>query len=95
MPPPLHRRSFGSVPAHQVNRSQEFSPLKNSAECDCPETCRQLISELHAGFIERAGGIVERTSDSYLCEVSPLVSYAGEGLEHLKGQTFQCPVHIQ
>ncbi|KAH9081341.1 hypothetical protein LEN26_021361 [Aphanomyces euteiches] len=29
-----------------------------------------------------------------LCEVSPLVSYEGEGLDHLKGRQFSLPCHI-
>ncbi|KAF0697817.1 Aste57867_11532 [Aphanomyces stellatus] len=29
-----------------------------------------------------------------LCEVSPLVSYEGEGLEHLHGRQFSLPVHV-
>ena len=70
-----------------VKREDEFSPLKNSdsAGCDCPSTSRSAIFKQHRKWIELAGGIVMPTGDGQdivACEVSPLVSYAGEVIQH-------------
>lgn len=70
----------------ESQRSEEFSPLKNAAGCidgDSPDTSRADILALHAKFATDAGAIVP----SGELEISPLVSYAGEGLEYLKGVT--------
>jgi UDP-N-acetylglucosamine/UDP-N-acetylgalactosamine diphosphorylase len=82
----------------QVLRSEEFSPLKNdeSAASDNPRTCRQHLSNLHIRFIEAAGGKVIRDKDTTdLCEISPLVTFRGEGIEDLvKGKTFTLPLQL-
>lgn len=85
----------------EVLRSEEFSPLKNadSAKSETPTTCRQDIFALHTKWVEKAGAkFVENSSSnddgksSMECEISPLVSYSGEGLEELvKGKTFTKP----
>lgn len=77
----------------EVPRDEEFSALKNadSAGKDCATTSRNDIYNLHKKYIERAGGTVEGTE----VEISPLLSYAGEGLEDIvKGNTFKAPVHL-
>ncbi|GAM25016.1 hypothetical protein SAMD00019534_081910 [Acytostelium subglobosum LB1] len=83
----------------EVDRSEEFSPLKNNAGMavpkDSPETCLQDICRLHRRYIERAGGKLD-DSNSNLIEVSPLVSYAGESLEsRVQGHQFTLPHHIE
>ena len=77
----------------EVPRDEEFSALKNadSAGKDCATTSRNDIYNLHKKYIERAGATVEGTE----VEISPLLSYAGEGLEDIvKGNTFKAPVHL-
>lgn len=71
----------------QVIRNEEFSPLKNApgTGSDDPETSRRDLLAQHRRFLEKAGAKVK---DSVEIEISPLVSYAGEGLESIKGKTF-------
>ncbi|KHJ40836.1 UTP--glucose-1-phosphate uridylyltransferase [Trichuris suis] len=68
----------------EVVRDEEFSPLKNadSAKVDCPTSCRQDLCNLHRRWIEAAAGRSFQGADNntIICEVSPLLSYAGEKL---------------
>jgi len=82
--------------AFEVVRNEEFSPLKNQFGVDSPDTCKLHLSQLHKQFIKNAGGFFnsEDTANE-LCEVSPLISYAGEGLENLvQGKIFTLPLHL-
>ena len=82
----------------EVNREEEFSPLKNAdtAEKENPTTCRNDIFCLHRHYIQNAGGIVETNGTPVICEISPLVSYAGEGLEKLVShKKFKPPVLLR
>lgn len=81
--------------ALEVQRSEEFSPLKNADAVgkECASTARADTYRLHRRYIEAAGG---RVTDGDECEISPLLSYAGEGLEHIVGdKTFKCPVYLK
>ncbi|TFK41850.1 UDP-N-acetylglucosamine diphosphorylase [Crucibulum laeve] len=71
----------------EVERSEEFSPLKNApgTGSDDPETSRRDLLAQHRRYLEAAGATVK---DDVEIEISPLVSYAGEGLECVKGKTF-------
>ncbi|TFY73642.1 hypothetical protein EWM64_g10372 [Hericium alpestre] len=71
----------------EVARDEEFSPLKNApgTGSDDPETSRRDLLSQHRRFLERAGAVVK---DGVEIEISPLVTYAGEGLEAVKGKTF-------
>ena len=93
----------------EVIRKEEFSPLKNAdgpAADDTPSTARRSIFELHARYVERAGGSFVDQRDHTLtnghqksevvCEISPLVSYAGEGLaEIVEGKHFESPLLLR
>lgn len=71
----------------EVARNEEFSPLKNApgTGSDDPETSRRDLLAQHKRFLEAAGATV---AEGVEIELSPLVSYAGEGLESVKGKKF-------
>jgi UDP-N-acetylglucosamine/UDP-N-acetylgalactosamine diphosphorylase len=71
----------------EVERNEEFSPLKNApgTGSDDPETSRRDLLSQHKRFLENAGAQVK---DGVEIEISPLVSYAGEGLESVKGKVY-------
>ncbi|KAI8866045.1 UDP-N-acetylglucosamine diphosphorylase [Ramicandelaber brevisporus] len=86
-----------------VARNEEFAPLKNApgSGSDCPETSRRDTALLHIKYARDAGATVEldeslatleaNPSGVIQFEISPLVSYGGEGLEALKGKTLTLP----
>ena len=77
----------------EVNRASEFAPVKNKEGGDSPATAVKAVSELHAGWVRRAGG--EVVGDGAF-EVSPLVSIDGENLRQLaKGKTFKRPCVVR
>ena len=59
-----------------------------------PDTARSYISQQAQKWVIEAGGKLTGDLNS-LCEISPLTSYGGEGLEHLvKGKEIQCPFSL-
>ena len=82
----------------EVRRTEEFAPVKNAdalGQADCPATARNMIMSLHRKWVEDAGGKVEGGEGEGL-EVSPLASYAGEGLaERCAGEWFRKSVVIE
>uniref|UniRef100_A0A1A8MEP6 UDP-N-acteylglucosamine pyrophosphorylase 1, like 1 n=1 Tax=Nothobranchius pienaari TaxID=704102 RepID=A0A1A8MEP6_9TELE len=92
----------------EVVREDEFSPLKNAdgAVSDTPTVARNSLLSQHSRWVSSAGatlldrdGTVIRpascsSADQHPaeCEISPLVSYFGEGLEQLlKGKRISTP----
>ena len=71
----------------EVARNEEFSPLKNApgTGSDDPDTSRRDLLAQHKRFLEAAGATL---AEGVEIELSPVVSYAGEGLESVKGKTF-------
>ncbi|KAF8625223.1 hypothetical protein AX15_005523 [Amanita polypyramis BW_CC] len=69
----------------EIERKEEFSPLKNApgTGSDDPDTSRRDLLAQQRRFLERAGATVE---EGVTIELSPLVSYSGEGLESVKGK---------
>jgi len=55
---------------------------------DCPRTAAEIISNLHKSWLLKAGATFVGDSSAML-EISPLVSYGGEGLECFKGQAIK------
>lgn len=79
-----------------VSRESEFAPVKNppGAESDSPDTARALFSDVAKGWLRDAGAILIGDVESDMCEVGPLTSYDGEGLEGWKGKELVCPFSI-
>lgn len=71
----------------EVARNEEFSPLKNApgTGSDDPDTSRRDLIAQHKRFLEKAGAHVKEGVE---IEISPRLSYAGDGLESVKGKTF-------
>ena len=79
----------------EVERRHEFAPVKNAQGKDSPETAREYLSELAKEYLEKCGAMLHgKEGEGGLCEVSPLTSYAGEGLEEYSGRKIQCPFSI-
>ena len=79
----------------EVERSEEFSPLKNApgTGADDPQTSRRDLLSAMKRWLDKAGVKWEDESQTEV-ELSPLVSAAGEGLEGLvKGKTIRKGSH--
>jgi len=79
----------------ECSREEEFSPLKNAcgAAKDTAATSRLALYQQHRRFLEAAGASVLGDSTEPV-EISPLVSYSGEGLDEYKGKQLQTPVTL-
>ncbi|KAL2864901.1 UDP-N-acetylglucosamine diphosphorylase [Aspergillus lucknowensis] len=92
--PLLSLEKFASI---EVRREDEFSPLKNARGTgeDDPDTSKRDIMNQGQRWIENAGGVILTEADAVGVEVSPLISYGGEGLEFLKGREIKAPAIIE
>lgn len=74
----------------EVERSSEFSPLKNApgTGADDPQTSRRDLLQLMKKWLKDAGAQFEDEQGTEV-ELSPLVSGSGEGLEAIKGRTIK------
>jgi hypothetical protein len=76
----------------EIEREDEFAPVKNApgAAEDSPDTARALVLAQHARWLAAAGAVLEG-AEPHVAEVSPLLSYAGEGLRAYAGMRIRCP----
>ena len=69
---------LGTMMPFGVLREEEFSPVKNADGNDSPKTARNMIGRLHREWLRKAHVAIDPKK---LYEVSPTISYAGEGLK--------------
>jgi len=84
----------------EVERSEAFSPVKNASgpsTKDSPETAKRDLSNLAMKWAADAGAVIDDLNhmESSFCEICPLVSIFGEGLEGLKGKILKVPFSIE
>lgn len=82
----------------EVRREDEFSPLKNASGTgeDDPETSRHDMLRQGRRWLEATGvTVVSEDKDAAGVEVSPLISYGGEGLDFLSQKTIHAPAVIE
>ncbi|KZF24258.1 nucleotide-diphospho-sugar transferase [Xylona heveae TC161] len=81
----------------EVRREDEFSPLKNAKGTgeDDPDTSRRDILAQGQKWVQAAGAVVTSENEETGVEVSPLISYGGEGLEFVQGRTIKAPAVIE
>jgi len=86
----------------EVRRDDEFSPLKNgSGPKDTAVTCRRDLMLQHVRWLEEAGAYLPSDITEHIevngktCEISPLISYAGENLEFVQGQKLDVPIYLE
>lgn len=85
-----------SMAVLDVEREEEFAPVKNppGSESDSPDTARRLFSNVAKKWMRDAGAILVGDVESDLCEVGPMTSYDGEGLDSWKGKEVECPFSV-
>lgn len=80
----------------EVSREEEFAPVKNApgSDTDSPDTARTLMYEQGMRWLTAAGAHIVNPESGLECEVSPLVSYAGEGLEKFQRARLRLPLYL-
>lgn len=81
----------------EAAREDEFAPVKNApgSSTDSPDTARGMISRQAKRWAAAAGAKLSEGGEEGLCEISPLVSYGGEGLGGRKGELLGVPFHLE
>ncbi|RDW73101.1 UDP-N-acetylglucosamine pyrophosphorylase [Coleophoma cylindrospora] len=81
----------------EVKREDEFSPLKNAKGTgeDDQDTSKRDIMNQGKRWAQAAGAIIVSDTNDAGIEVSPLISYGGEGLDKLKGKEIKAPAVLE
>lgn len=81
----------------EVKREDEFSPLKNAKGTgeDDPDTSKKDIMDQGRRWAQAAGATVVSEGKEDGIEISPLISYGGEGLENLKDKSITAPAVLE
>ncbi|KAG0652341.1 UDP-N-acetylglucosamine pyrophosphorylase [Hyphodiscus hymeniophilus] len=92
--PMLELKKFACM---EVKREDEFSPLKNAKGTgeDDPDTSKRDVMDQGKRWVQAAGAIVVTEGEADGIEVSPLISYGGEGLQKLNGKTITAPAVLE
>ncbi|CAJ1390597.1 unnamed protein product [Effrenium voratum] len=89
--------------AFKVSREVEFAPVREARGRHTPEAARLTMHRLHCAWVRAAGGSIEESGEHDVLEVSPLVSFEGEGLGSrpaggrgldLDGTVLKLPCHL-
>eukprot|EP00747_Dinoflagellata_sp_TGD_P143272 gnl/TRDRNA2_/TRDRNA2_176365_c2_seq1.p1 gnl/TRDRNA2_/TRDRNA2_176365_c2~~gnl/TRDRNA2_/TRDRNA2_176365_c2_seq1.p1 ORF type:complete len:521 (-),score=96.29 gnl/TRDRNA2_/TRDRNA2_176365_c2_seq1:117-1481(-) len=96
--------NFPAVAGLEVLRAAEYAAIKNTWGVDSPGTAVSAMSLLHQQWIMTASGMrslgfrndkVADDGELHKCEISPLVSYFGEGLAgHFSKGVLELPLHL-
>jgi len=76
----------------EVNRKEEFAPIKNAKGEDSPKTARELMMSLHANWLEEAGISIPRDAEGRLqelVEISPLFALDADELKQKLPASFE------
>ncbi len=68
----------------EVERTEEFAPIKNATGIDSAESSKQLQSDLYGTWLERAGVTIPRRADGHVdaaIEISPLTASIASDLQ--------------
>merc|ERR1711865_327872 len=77
----------GNMAVLEGPRDEEFTPVKNAPGTpkDSPDSARNALTAQNVKWLRAAG--VSVTDGPGQCELAASLTYRGEGLEKLKGQT--------
>lgn len=76
----------------EVNRDEEFAPIKNPDGVDSPDSARELMTRLHGCWLEEAGVRLPRDTEGRLeelFEISPLFALDADELKQKLPASFE------